>query len=387
MRSRARLAVAALAWLALPLQAANTEQLETLHSRIERLRNDIAGAEETRTEARDQLRESERAISESNRVLRELANKRDAAQSELQALGARQKAVAAEIAVRQERLGRLLTAHYLGGESNYLKLLVMGENPNRVARELHYYGHISRDQATFIQSLRADLEQLRSIEALTHDKTAELRTIESAQHSGREQLLRQQADRRKVLSRVLARLREQRREVSSLERDEARLSRLVERLAKVIAAPSEIPRRNESIPDSGSPEMAFRRLKGKLRLPIKGELANRFGAKRSEGGAQWKGLFIRAPSGQEVRAVAGGRVVFAEWMRGFGNLLILDHGDNYLTIYGNTESVLKAVGERIRAGDVVATAGASGGNPESGLYFEVRHEGKPFDPLKWTPRR
>ena len=111
---------------------------------------------------------------------------------------------------------------------------------------------------------------------------------------------------------------------------------------------------------------------------------NRFGAKRSEGGPQWKGLFIRAASGQDVRVVAAGRVVFAEWMRGFGNLLIVDHGGGYLTIYGNNESVLKAVGDEVRTGDTVATVGATGGSPESGLYFEIRRQGKPFDPLKWV---
>jgi septal ring factor EnvC (AmiA/AmiB activator) len=125
-------------------------------------------------------------------------------------------------------------------------------------------------------------------------------------------------------------------------------------------------------------------LKRGLRLPIKGELANRFGAQRSGGGPSWKGLFIRSPVGQEVRAVAPGRVVFADWLRGFGNLLIIDHGKSYLTIYGNNESVLKQVGDTVGTGDTVATVGASGGNMESGLYFEIRHEGKAFDPMRWV---
>lgn len=380
----ARLAVAALAWLALALHAADREQLETLRQRIERLRNEIAGGEESRAEARDQLRESERAISEANRALRELTRKRDAARGELASLGTRQATVMAEIAARQERLGRLLSAHYLGGERSYLKLLVMGEDPNRLARELQYYSYVSRAQAVFIQSLRADLERLRAIEALTRDKTAELSAIDSEQRAKRGQLLGQQVARRKVLDRVSAQVRDQRREVKNLERDEARLSRLVDQLTKVIAAPTERGRRNERVPESGGEKSSFAHLKGKLRLPIRGELVNRFGAKRSEGGPQWKGLFIRAASGQDVRVIAAGRVVFAEWMRGFGNLLIVDHGGDYLTIYGNNESVLKAVGDEVRTGDAVATVGATGGSPESGLYFEIRRQGKPFDPLKWV---
>jgi murein hydrolase activator len=377
----ARLAVAALAWLALPLPAATEEPIEALRMRIERLRNEIAGGEESRAETRDQLRESERAISEANRALRELARKRDATRGELSSLGTRQATVVAEIATRQERLGRLLTARYLGGERSYLKLIVMGEDPNRVARELHYYSYVSRAQAAFIQSLRADLDRLRAIEALARDKTAELSAIESQQRTERGQLLGQQAERRRVLDRVSAQLRDQRREVKSLERDQARLSRLVDQLTKAIAPPPGRP--TERVPEGGSEESAFAKLKGRLRLPIKGEIVNRFGARRSEGGPQWKGLFIRAASGQEIRVVAAGRVVFAEWMRGFGNLLIVDHGGGYLTIYGNNESVLKAVADSVRTGDVVATVGATGGSPESGLYFEVRRQGKPFDPLKW----
>jgi septal ring factor EnvC (AmiA/AmiB activator) len=387
----ARIAVVALAWVALPLHAANQQRLDSLRQRIERLRDEIAGGEEFRAEARDQLRKSEQAISQANRTLRELGRKRDDALRELTDLGAQQRTVSAEITVRRARLGRLLTAHYRGGERSYLKLLVMGEDPNQVARDLQYYSYISRAQADFIASLRADLEQLRAIEARTIEKTAELSMIESEQRTERGQLLEQQAERRTVLDRVSAQLRGQRREVKGLERDEKRLARLVDRLTHVIAAPGERAPRNEHVPvpregDDGE-QRTFTHLKGKLRLPIKGELVNRFGAKRSEGGPQWKGLFIRSAPGQEVRVVAAGRVVFADWLRGFGNLLIVDHGEDYLTIYGSNESVLKAVGDEVRMGDVVATVGATGGRTESGLYFEIRRQGKPFDPLKWVSLR
>jgi septal ring factor EnvC (AmiA/AmiB activator) len=194
-----------------------------------------------------------------------------------------------------------------------------------------------------------------------------------------------------------------------LQRDEKRLSQLIERLAKIIAA-KPAPRReitrkppaqgadgdahdrttgkpateiaNERTPEA-VPSGNFARLKGSLRLPAKGTVSNRFGATRQEG-STWKGLFIRAATGGEVKAIAGGRVVFADWMRGFGNLLIVDHGDSYLTIYGNNESLLKQVGDAVRGGDTVASVGNSGGNPESGLYFELRHLGQPLDPLKWV---
>ena len=168
-----------------------------------------------------------------------------------------------------------------------------------------------------------------------------------------------------------------------MQRDEARLSRLVDALGKVTSARPG-GQRNEMLPEPASGGVAFASLKGKLRLPTRGELMNRFGGPRSNGRLSWKGLFIHGATGQEVRAVAAGRVVFADWMRGFGNLMIIDHGQGYLTIYGDNEALLKQVGDAVAAGDVIATVGNSGGNADSGLYFEIRYRGKAFDPMSWV---
>ncbi len=139
--------------------------------------------------------------------------------------------------------------------------------------------------------------------------------------------------------------------------------------------------------DPGNVGGSFAALRGQLRLPVKGTIEGRFGSPRPEGGATWKGIFIRAAEGLDVRAVAGGAVVFSDWLRGFGNLLIIDHGDDFLSVYGNNESLLAAAGASVKDGEAVATVGNSGGNPDSGLYFELRHRGQPFDPLKWAINR
>src|SRR5712691_11028063 len=358
--------------LALAQGTKESQQLEALRERIDELRAKISESEESRTEARDQLHESERAISDGRAV----------AQTQLAALTRRARGLEDEIASRRESLGRLLTSRYLDGEQSALKLLFSGEDPGGIARELYYYSHVSRAQAEFIRELGSSLEQLHKLEAGAREKSAELAAIESAARKERSALLKEQAERRGVLERVSVQLREQRRQVKQLERDESRLSRLVEELGRVIAATPLL--RNDKVPEPGGAEGPLAGLKRGLRLPIKGELANRFGAQRQSGGPSWKGLFIRSPSGQEVRSVAPGRIVFSDWLRGFGNLLIIDHGLSYLTIYGNNESVLKQVGELVHTGEAVATVGASGGNTESGLYFEIRHEGKAFDPMRWV---
>lgn len=153
--------------------------------------------------------------------------------------------------------------------------------------------------------------------------------------------------------------------------------------AEQTAKPEAALRRNEAVPDSSAEGRRFAELKGQLRLPARGEVIGRFGTPRSEGTA-WRGVFIRAGSGQGVKAVAGGRVVFADWLRGFGNMLIVDHGGGYMSLYGAAEALMKRVGDTVRAGDDVATSGNSGGSEQTGIYFEIRYLGKPVDPLAWA---
>ncbi len=189
------------------------EKLDALRTRIEGLRSKIAEAEESRTEARDQLRDSERAISEASRALRALGGRRATAQRDLDALLRRGQALETEIASRREGLGRLLTLRYLNGEQSGLKLLLSGEEPGRIARELHYYGYISRAQAEFIGELRSSLARLKELEARTRERNLEIAAIESAGRAERAALVKQQGEHRKVLARVSSQLRAQRREV------------------------------------------------------------------------------------------------------------------------------------------------------------------------------
>lgn len=357
-------------------------RLQALRERIERLRSALAASEGERDEAREELRSSERAISASNRILHELGAKRRTAAAELEDLAARKKALEATVAEREKAIGRLLTALYVAGNNGNLKLLLSGQDPSQTARELQYLAYVSRAQADLARALRSELIGLRQVEERLREGTARMESIEQAQQTTRDELLKQQAARRKTLARASAKIGSQSREVKTLERDEARLARLVREIARVTAAPP-ARERNGRVPGMDIASR-FAELKGHLRLPIRGVLVHAFGSVRAGGGPNWKGIFIRSLPGQEVRAVAGGRVVFAEWMRGYGNLLILDHGGGYMTIYGNNESLLKAVGDPVGAADAIALVGASGGGQETGLYFESRYEGKAFDPMSWA---
>lgn len=391
-RARPLAAVAlALALGAAPSASAQTkdEELRALRARVEALKKELAAAESARAEAADVLRDSESAISESSRALRELGGARARAGGELARIGAQSRALEGELAARRDRLARALAARYVAGEGAYLRVLASGDDPNEIARRLVYQTYLARAQADLIARTRADLARLAVLETASRERAAAVASVEQRARAERDALVAKAAERRAVLARHALEIRKQRRDLESAQHNESRLARIVAALAR--PAPPPVPRAGPvPAPRPAAPAAPatgeFGALKGRLPFPVRGELVARFGASESAAAPSAKGVFIRAPAGADVKAVAPGRVVFADWMRGYGNLLILDHGDGYLSIYGNNESVLRRVGDEVHAGEAVAIVGASGGGEASGLYFETRFQGRPFDPVPWLRR-
>ncbi len=410
-------------------------ELDELKGRIDALRKEVAQAEESRADVADQLEGTETAISEANRRLRGLAEQRGGTQGELTVLEAQARRLETQVSAQQAQLSRLLRGRYMAGEGESLQHLLQGRDPNQLARDSHYLAKLSQAQASLIAELRQSLERKQEVTRRVREKNDQLAGIEQEQRKERAELLAQQNKRRSVLESIAGQIKTRRREIESLKRDEQRLARLIDGLSRISRKPPKLARapvppvaalaaapatrtppsapvvgaapepattprsmadeplapaslaQNDRTPDESLDGRDFARLRGQLRLPVRGELTNRFGAHRQDGGTTWKGIFIRAGQGSEVRAVASGQVVFADWLRGFGNLIILDHGSSYLSVYGSNESVFKAVGQNIRAGEVIAAVGNSGGNAETGLYFELRHQGQPLDPMKWVNLR
>jgi len=361
-----------------------TEELSQLRGRIEAMQKRLAAAEGARSEAADGLRDSERAISESNRSLRDLAAKQRAIQARLIDLQQQETRAGNDIESQQRLLARQLYQQYIGNQPDAVKLLLNREDPNRIARDLHYLTYLARMRAEQIRSLRASIRQLDDLEAETKQQSEALAAVQTEQQAQREKIEHEKQTRRDVLQKVARQIESQRHEISKLKRDEQRLARLVEQISQMIARSRAETPRNDRVPDSSTDGSAFAELKGKLSLPVRGELKGRFGSPRADGGLSWKGVFIASQPNQEVRAIAAGRVVFADWLRGFGNLLIIDHGGGYMSLYGNNESLFKQIGQATRGGETIAAVGNSGGNTDYGLYFEMRHQGKAFDPLSWV---
>ena len=357
--------------------APSERDLQALRTRIEALQHELEGKETERQEARDALRASERAISEANRTLARLDAEARQLRSDAARIAEQRKALERTLADRQASVERLLATRQTLVAPDMVRAALSGDEPADLGRRLHYMGYVSRAAASLLAGYRADLEALERLARDAQAKREGLRSVEDAARADRGRIVREREARRRVLARTAGEIRRHRRQISVLRADELRLSRLVEGLARVLG-------RVEAVPDSIAKAEAFSRLRGQLRLPVRGELTGRFGAPRGASGIDAKGVFIRAPEGEPVRAIARGQVVYADWMRGFGNLLIVDHGESYLSIYANNQALLKQVGEAVGSGEPIATTGSSGGNEETGLYFELRHLGRAFDPLRWV---
>jgi septal ring factor EnvC (AmiA/AmiB activator) len=433
-------------------QAAEAERA-ALKQKLAALKSAINQTESAKDDAADALAESEAAISDANRALYDLAREQKETAGRVARLQKELAQLTREVDAQKERLSRLLRQQYVAGNEDRLKLLLSGDNPNRINRDLQYLGYVSQAQAKLIEMLRADMAAVEKNRADTQEAKEELDEIAGEQRDQKVLLEREKAKRATLVAQLATRLGAQRKEAGAIERDEQRLGGLVDQLAKMIeeqrraeiaaenrrrelAAAAERARveklrqqqlarrkqqeeqarnaargkpapqvnpadaidadENPNIAKNDAPPPApvkpaifpasFPALRGQLQMPVHGEVAARFGANRGDG-PSWKGLFIRAPEGAEIKAVAGGRVVFAEWLRGFGNLIIVDHGSQYMSIYGNNQSLLKRPGDAVKGGDVIASAGNSGGNEQSGLYFEMRHQGRAFDPLGWVTSR
>lgn len=363
------------------------QELKELRGRLHALQEELEQAREDRSEVSDALKKSERRISDVNRSLRDLELRKRRLSRDLQQLNEHTRVTQSEIAEQQKHLAELLRERYMQGGGDAMKLLLNGQNPSEVARNLEYYGYIGRARADLIRAHRESLARLRGLHEKTRQQNDDLTRVQQDKVAQRKTLEAEKGERQQVLYKLSEQIRKQRREIDTLARDEKRLATLIARLAKITPArpaAAKPGQKVERVADASLAGLDFARLRGKLALPVAGEIRHKFGQGREGGGPAWKGLFIRARQGQEVRAVGSGQVAFADWLRGFGNLLIVDHGAGYLSLYSNNESLYKQPGESVRAGDVVAAVGATGGQDEPGLYFELRHQGKPFDPLTWV---
>ncbi|WP_185267236.1 murein hydrolase activator EnvC family protein [Halopseudomonas xiamenensis] len=348
-------------------------ELKQTEGEIARLKKLLGTLKQEMSGLEGDLRKSESEIGRLRRESGEIEQQIREGETRLQDL--RQQAAELQLALeaQQEQIARQVRAAYMAGRQDYLKMVLNQDDPARVARMLRYYGDVNRARVEEISRYTQTIEQVRQASAQIAEQQAVLQKDRESLALRQREMQAEQDKRNQVLASLRGRSQSQQQQINSREAERAELAALIKKLDEAITS---IPTPAGSLP--------FAQARGKLPLPVSGQIKARFGSQRgADARLKWDGLLIGAREGAPVHAIHGGRVVFADWLRGSGLLLILDHGNGYLSLYGHNQSLLREVGSWVQPGEAIATVGSSGGQGEAALYFSIRHRGQPLDPAAW----
>jgi septal ring factor EnvC (AmiA/AmiB activator) len=355
--------------------AAREAELRLLRERIEGLRVEEQTTRDERDAFLHDLESTDRRIGDLRRSLRDLARKAPVLQKRLKGLEVEHRAARARLDKERALLARQLRAGYVGGRQGRLQLMLRQEDPAAASRLSVYYDYFYRARAAQVVVVTEAAAKLEAAEQALAKESADLAELQAREAAERVELESARGMRRAAAEALTLQLREQGQTLAQLGRDEARMQRLLEQLREALS----------SLPPGHPAAQPFVSLKGRLPWPSAGSLAMRFGDDRGNGLVS-DGVLIGVREGAEVRAIHHGRVAFADWLRGYGLLVILDHGDGYMSLYGHNDSLLKEPGDWVGPGEAVALAGASGGREDAAVYFAIRHQGRAVDPLAWCRR-
>src|SRR5690554_6253260 len=358
-----------------PAEAQRDEQakLDDVRRRIGELERRLERQNAERGETAAALRRVELEIAAARQALEEVEARADNARRRAAELETERAAIDRRLSGEKALLAEQLRVAYMNGRAEFLKLLLSQESPADFGRMMVYYGYFSRSRGAHLRAVAKDLEDARRVAVEAESVAAELDALSTRRAAELAALERSRAERQALLAELETSIAAAGGELERLRDEERRLVELVTELGNLLAG----------FPvDSEEP---FERLKGRLAWPVAGEIAADYGQRRS-GGLRWNGVLLSAPAGTPVRAVYHGRVAFADWLQRLGLLMVIDHGDGYMTLYGHNDALLKEPGDWVRPGEPIAEVGSTGGRQDPALYFEIRHRGEPVNPRAWMAR-
>jgi septal ring factor EnvC (AmiA/AmiB activator) len=349
------------------------QELEEVRERISDLKKSMDKRAADRDRITGELQAAEVQISEKRVHLQELERQRRFSEKKRAELEQKLQLRQQELAAETDMLASQVRAAYTSGNQERLKLLLNQHDPATLGRQMAYYRYFSDFRGRNIQAVTGHIEELRSLHEEVAREDDRLAGLARARFAELSELNTAQEKRQQLLVSLKTRIAEEGSEIQRLAAQEQDLSRLIAELGSILA---DYPIRSEE---------PFSELKGRLTWPVAGRLLHDFGQPRA-GGMKWNGVVLTAAPGREVRAVYHGRIVFSDWLSGMGLLVIVDHGEGFMTLYGYNETLLKATGDWVAPGDVIATVGDSGGQAQAGLYFEIRQGTTPVNPRRWITR-
>ncbi|ATI02146.1 MULTISPECIES: murein hydrolase activator EnvC [Cycloclasticus] len=347
------------------------KQLALLRERMQLVEKNIALTQQSKTKEEKALKQLDKRLAESSKRLRLLNEKLDETDKKIKQLRAQQARLKEQTKVQKQLLAEQLKSAYLMGKQQRVKMLLNQQHPDRMSRVIQYYDYFNQARLDNVTALDAGIKKLIDVEVALDDQLSELATFIDAKKTENEQLMAAKSQRKKVLAQLGKEMKSAADELAELKENEKRLTTLLASIRQVIIDTPVLAQQNKP----------FKSLKGRLPWPIKGSIRKRFGSARQSG--RYDGVVIAASEGTAIKAISHGRVVYADWLRGYGLLIIVDHGSNYMSLYAFNEGLYKEVGDWVEAGEMIATVGVSGGQQKAGLYFSIRKNGKPVNPIQW----
>jgi len=354
-------------------KATSEKQLKSVLRKIDKLKQAIDVKEDSKSQYIKQLKSIEGDIGKLGQKIRVLGKEIGSKKSELKSLRATRLEHQRQLSRENEYLAEQVYAAFTLGRQEKVKLLFSQQDPQKLQRNLVYYQYFSNARVDLINAVQGNIDKIIETEQLIQQARLDLEKNQQALNAQKKQLDQDLGKRKIIISSLDKQLKEQGGNLSRLTDEAAQLQNLIKSIEKLFL----------DAPESEISRKSFAKLKGKLAWPLKGKLRKLFGRTKPQSNLRWQGVKIEAASGNHVMAVSHGRVAFADWLRGLGNLIIIDHGNSYLSLYGHNESLFKTAGEWVEAGDVISSVGSSGGEQKAGLYFEIRKKGKPQNPTRW----
>lgn len=348
-------------------------KLETLQKSITKIQLHLKGNKKQRSKILTELRKLESEISSNAVKLKKLEKNLQTIQSQKNKLEKELAHLNLQLSNQRNILSEQIRSAYSMGRQQNLKMLLNQQDPAQAGRAQEYFNYINRARTRHISSFLAMIEHKKQTESALKETISKQSELLTDQKSKKRQRQKQRLQRKNLLMEISNRIKNQENTLTSLEESRNRIENLLKSLGELLA----------DIPTNPLEKQPFKSLRGKLPWPAKGPFLGKFGEPKNQGDLKWNGVLIQANSGTPIQVISHGRVAFSDWLQGYGFITIIDHGDGYMSLYGHSESLFKQTGDWVSAGEVIATAGDSGGQPQSGVYFEIRSRGKPVNPSQW----
>ena len=346
-------------------------ELGEIRARIEQLQQKVREADTLRSSAQQALREAELAEAGTRKRLGAITSELKAARKRLGELNVRVAERRTELDGYAQALADQLRLAYMTGREQWLRVMLNKQDPVEVSRQLVYYSYIARQRTDLMAEVRSKIELLRAAVADVAAEQDRLKGLESKQQARLSELSAARKERSIALARIDEDIADRSGRLTALQDEATSLETLVADLTRLLT----------SLPAGDAVPFVDR--KGRMTWPVQGRQIGSFGRPRADGKLRWEGVMLSTGAGTDVHAVHHGRVVFADWLPGMGLLIVLEHGDGYMSLYGHNQDLLRDVGEWVSPQTVIARVGDSGGRADPGLYFEIRKDGSPVNPADW----